>query len=239
MKRYLNLMCLILLIASKANGQERYADITVKIIEPVEGHTFTSPGTDSVKVHVLNLGPDTVFAGDKYSVQVRFGGGIYFPVYGEIKKTIPPGEYFIHKQILDIDFVPSVEGFPFCVEAKVFNVLGGYHLNMGDEPDESNNKVCISANHIDSRENLGVLTAEHARHLIISPNPTQGPIKVMALSQIKSIQILSLSGQMLMDWKNPEDTKEAELNLFHLDAGVYILEVRTNEGVLPKRILVQ
>lgn len=239
MKKFFNLLCLIILIAFSANGQERYADITVAIIEPIEGHTFVSPGTDSVKVHVINLGPDTVYIGDKYSVQVRFGGGIFLPVYGKIQKRINPGEYFIQTQKLTIDFVPSVEGFPFCVEAKVFNVQSGFLLNYGDEPDQSNNRVCISANHIDTRENVGIFESQSTSNITISPNPTQSVIKVRGQNQLEKVQVISISGQVLTNWENDEITNEVELNLSHLEAGMYFVHVGTIDGIWRKRIMVQ
>ena len=69
----------------------------------------------------------------------------------------------------------------------------------------------------------------------IYPNPTNGRLNINLSSEstLENIKIYNLLGEMVME------SKKQNLNINKLAAGVYLLEIKTTEGLLTKKVIKQ
>jgi len=66
----------------------------------------------------------------------------------------------------------------------------------------------------------------------IFPNPTTGKLNIKTDLKIESVEVFDIAGQLL------QKEKTTSFKLENRDAGIYILKIKTNEGVGVKRVLV-
>jgi hypothetical protein len=91
---------------------------------------------------------------------------------------------------------------------------------------------------------VGMPTAKYKNNPLVFPNPASGKIKIDVVgigSGIAEISIFNLSGAKVYSVHLPEsfrgDDGTIEIPLAGIKAGVYILEIRTNDGSLKVRIV--
>jgi len=77
---------------------------------------------------------------------------------------------------------------------------------------------------------------EVSRQLRAWPNPTAGSLQVSLPGQF-SVQLLSANGQQVLPWQTANG--QAQVNMAHLPAGLYLLQVQTKRGRLTRRIVRQ
>lgn len=70
---------------------------------------------------------------------------------------------------------------------------------------------------------LGVSDADRIAELSLAPNPAENVLKITAKTAIDKVEIISVSGQKLMDVS--PNSKEAELDVTQLKAGTYLVKV--------------
>jgi hypothetical protein len=80
-------------------------------------------------------------------------------------------------------------------------------------------------------ENTADLQELEVVNVSIYPNPAQNYLTVKAEGNITTIQILNLSGQILLE------QNAGELEISHLPAGTYIVRGQTDRGVFSKQII--
>jgi hypothetical protein len=68
----------------------------------------------------------------------------------------------------------------------------------------------------------------------VYPNPSSEYININSKSDIKRIEIYSLSGQLILSTK-----RATQIKVGHLQAGMYLLNVQTVTGKLIKKIVVE
>lgn len=82
---------------------------------------------------------------------------------------------------------------------------------------------------------LGVNDIEAIPELTLSPNPTNGILKIKAKNAIEKVEITNFSGQRLMSFQpNSVDT---ELNISQLKAGIYLVKVSSKQQTKIYKII--
>ncbi|MCD1116511.1 LamG-like jellyroll fold domain-containing protein [Chryseobacterium turcicum] len=82
---------------------------------------------------------------------------------------------------------------------------------------------------------LGVNDFDAIPELTLSPNPTNGILKIKAKNAIEKVEITNFSGQRLMSFQpNSVDT---ELNISQLKAGVYLVKVSSKQQTQVYKII--
>ncbi len=78
---------------------------------------------------------------------------------------------------------------------------------------------------------------ERMSELAVSPNPTDGMIYVnLAEKSATEMTVISSLGQVILKMKIPDSTRNQKIDLSDYPAGIYLLKVETNEGVITKKI---
>lgn len=76
-----------------------------------------------------------------------------------------------------------------------------------------------------------------AATVTIFPNPVQDVLQINGTSNIQEVQIISLVGQVIMNQQ--VNAPSATINTAQLNAGVYNLRVKMNDGFINKKIVVK
>lgn len=82
---------------------------------------------------------------------------------------------------------------------------------------------------------LGVNDTEAIPELKLSPNPTNGILKITAKNQIEKVEITNFAGQRLMNFQ--PNSANAELNISQLKAGVYLVKVSSKQQTQIYKII--
>lgn len=84
-----------------------------------------------------------------------------------------------------------------------------------------------------------VFSPTHKDDITIYPNPVREETNVVTVGEIlgKEIEIIDLSGNVVMNMIVPANSRQTQLNLSALNPGLYILSYKTQDGrVISKRI---
>jgi len=78
---------------------------------------------------------------------------------------------------------------------------------------------------------LGLETSDVIESVSLYPNPSNGIVTINADLAIESISIMDLQGQMLLN------TKENFVDASNLSAGIYIVLIQTEAGLVKKTLV--
>ncbi|GAA4313985.1 hypothetical protein GCM10023183_33990 [Nibribacter koreensis] len=83
------------------------------------------------------------------------------------------------------------------------------------------------------------LPKELEQQLQVYPNPSKGlvTLKVPTVLKVQSVQVVNAIGKMVHAVKEPVKGNALNVDLRHLPAGVYFLQVRTSQGTSSRRIM--
>jgi len=70
------------------------------------------------------------------------------------------------------------------------------------------------------------------------PNPTDGAVTIAAKASIKSVRVMDMLGNLVMENSFTTSTK-LDLNLMNLNSGLYLIEVQTEDGRYLKKLTIQ
>ena len=66
----------------------------------------------------------------------------------------------------------------------------------------------------------------------IYPNPTNGKVTIQNVeSAIETIQVFDLTGKMVFE------TRQTTFDITHLPTATYVIQIRTDKGVLTRKLL--
>jgi hypothetical protein len=66
----------------------------------------------------------------------------------------------------------------------------------------------------------------------IYPNPTNGKVTVQNVdSNIETIQVLDLTGKMVFE------TRQTTFDIAHLPTAIYVIQIKTDKGILTKKLM--
>jgi hypothetical protein len=80
-----------------------------------------------------------------------------------------------------------------------------------------------------------VVPGSEAVHAAVSPNPVQDNLKIRANADIRSITVYNSLGVKVKDIAT--DTRELNVNTSTWKQGLYVVEIRTDEGTATKKVL--
>jgi hypothetical protein len=87
-------------------------------------------------------------------------------------------------------------------------------------------------------EQTSVKDGLYERGMRIYPNPAVDEINILAGEMIHSVRIHSLSGKILIDWRNVS-SEQVAIPLEELDPGMYIMHIETASSLRSSRIMVR
>lgn len=102
---------------------------------------------------------------------------------------------------------------------------------------EITNGNCVSVS--TCTEFIAVGVSEYAidHNLYLQPNPTSGELTVNYTNgQIISFEILDLAGKLIRKTENV-NASNTLIDMRKLNAGVYLLRVETEDGIISKRVI--
>ena len=92
-----------------------------------------------------------------------------------------------------------------------------------------NDYVCVNITSIDNPLSGDVT--------VLYPNPAKDRVNVMSSRKMDRITVINYVGQVVYD-KEMNGEQSYELNTSSYDAGVYIVKISTNNGVVTKRMTI-
>lgn len=69
----------------------------------------------------------------------------------------------------------------------------------------------------------------------VYPNPTSSSFKINSGTQLQKVSLFNLSGAIIEEWNGTQNTFDIQ----HLQNGMYLLEIETDQGHLQRKILKQ
>lgn len=84
---------------------------------------------------------------------------------------------------------------------------------------------------------LGVSDVSNPAIIQVYPNPSNGTFNLKSDSNIKSVEVLNMTGQLI--YASKVSAKDFEINLQSRPAGVYILKVQTDKGSEVKKLIIR
>lgn len=82
---------------------------------------------------------------------------------------------------------------------------------------------------------VGIKEMESNLDISISPNPFTHSFRISSETQIRDVEVYSILGEMIGRFEGKEDALAIELPQ-HLSAGMYVVHIRTNQGILSKKV---
>ncbi len=73
----------------------------------------------------------------------------------------------------------------------------------------------------------------------IYPNPANDNVNIMTTVQLKSIRMMSYTGQMIYNDQDVESNEIVKINTSSLEAGIYFIIVESNDGTYSKKVTIQ
>lgn len=78
------------------------------------------------------------------------------------------------------------------------------------------------------------LTNREQASVTIYPNPAKDKIQVSGAFENAQVQLFTADGRMV--YKSAKETKQANINVFGLENGVYILKINSQKGTITKKV---
>ena len=87
--------------------------------------------------------------------------------------------------------------------------------------------------------NKNTLLENEQREILISPNPTNGVVKInFGTKQVRKMDILDLSGRIIYSVDNIQN-QVIDFDMSKQNVGLYIIKLDTDEGVVSKKLIVK
>jgi hypothetical protein len=139
------------------------------------------------------------------------------------------------------------------VEGTIVRDIGGFHLggeflsipismSSNEVMDGQGNVYTLPSNEVTLRVRMGKNSKYASSGILVFPNPAVDWVTVKTLNDqqmIHSIEVFNISGIQKMQQQLPASGLNiSQLDISSLSAGMYILQVRTNEGVYTSKLKV-
>jgi polyhydroxybutyrate depolymerase len=87
---------------------------------------------------------------------------------------------------------------------------------------------------------LGLNEQLRSKELVVSPNPNNGKFSIqISDDEISNISLFDISGRLLFSEKTNHGSRNIYFDLFHLEKGMYLLNVTGNNAEYAERIIVR
>ena len=94
----------------------------------------------------------------------------------------------------------------------------------------------ITVTPIEEQVSIGSGAVQEMEAVKFYPNPVEEELHISSESEIASIKVFSVSGNLMINNSSP-DGKEASVNTSALESGIYFLQVATKTGVVVKQFV--
>lgn len=205
-------------------GQGRSIDVEVVLIDPQPHYQFVSRSNKTVTAALINLGPDTLYLGDKYSVQFKFGGTYIFPSFETLLDTVYPGDSIFHSKTLDIYYRGDYDSFPFCVIASVYNTSLD-SIKLETKSQKVNNTHCVTVSHYDSLSKTLSAPTTNIETLRLYPNPADNQINVVSGKAFDQLVLYNAQGSVIKQIHLNAKTSQYLIPLDDVITGIYFLRI--------------
>jgi hypothetical protein len=91
---------------------------------------------------------------------------------------------------------------------------------------------CIDTSACFSINNVGIEEDKLLNEIVVYPNPTSGIVQIESLVHVNNIDVLDLTGRIVLSYENNETA-----DLTSLTAGVYLIKISTDSGDFVRRVL--
>jgi hypothetical protein len=82
---------------------------------------------------------------------------------------------------------------------------------------------------------VGIDEIEPTLDITISPNPFTHSFLINSDARIRDVEVYSILGEIIGRFEGKEDALAIELPQ-HLSTGMYVVHIRTNQGILSKKV---
>ncbi len=154
-----------------------------------------------------------------------------------------------------VDTEPQIDGEPGSIDLTVEGGLPPYIISWstGDDSEDLINLEAgeYSVTVADASGCLSELTAEvsfvsNTRELLdenlvtLAPNPNRGTFQLLLDEQlvVETVEVFDLAGHLIYQQLLRAQAPSIEVHLQYAPAGIYVVMIRTAEGVIQKRVLV-
>ncbi len=114
------------------------------------------------------------------------------------------------------------------------NLVSGTSYKLRVFRPQNQNQFSVKSFEIAFQSTLGINDYELSSKVKIYPNPATNIININSQISIDKIELFDLVGKKVLTTK-----QQIQLNIGHLQAGIYLLKVTTNQGQLVKRIVLK
>ena len=215
-----------------AKAQVRIIDVEPFIVYPDSGHYYISFGEDSMVYYLINHGPDTLYANDKYWNRWLLAN-VYPdpPLMKKVGRTVYPSDSLLLRHTFPLVYYNHRPKIQFCIELKVWDGSGRSILKEEDSSELwENNKVCTEVAHNRITTHVEELTTNETR---IYPNPISSSATIMDVAKNEIIRWFDVNGREI--FPSYEQLPQSRIyDVLELDAGVYFIS--TSNGSFYKVI---
>jgi len=153
----------------------RKIDLRVVVADSIAGKTFVSPGKEIVVAYIINQGPDSIYANDRFATKFYLGNAIYPIKFPFAPFDMGVGDSLMIWEELDMVYNINLQETYTCAYARMTTQTKD-SLIKERIFEEKDNKGCVQISHI---SNYPTSTANAAiKKVEIYPNPATNNIIV-------------------------------------------------------------
>lgn len=141
---------------------------------------------------------------------------------------------FTNVDLLDC-YILMIANNPQLSECSITSICQRITINEGEITISNNAENCNTQTEVETRCQLYITETYFSKHLSVFPNPVTSILNIEISNDIsfQKATIFSILGNPIME------TKENQINLETLSAGIYLVEVFTDKGSVIKKIVKQ
>lgn len=199
----------------------RKIDLRVVVADSISGKTFFSPGKQIVVAYIINQGPDSVFANDRFATKFYVSNAIYPIKFPYAPFDMGVGDSLMIWEELAMTYNINVHKTTTCAYARM-STLTKDSLIKERIFEEKDNKGCVEISHVSNYPTD--ITNNTTKKVGLYPNPAADNITVVGVPLKTNYKIYNsigrevLSGDIL--------TKRQQINFKGaLNKGTYILVI--------------
>ena len=85
--------------------------------------------------------------------------------------------------------------------------------------------------------NMGVNEVTEDISISVYPNPSNGEFIIKSTSKIENIKLFNVLGETI--YQTTKDNLQSSINLSYQSKGIYFVQVKTEKGILNRKVVIQ
>gem|GEM_PF-5912156 len=236
MKKSVQIFCLLMLMSTLTIAQ-RSVDVNTILMKPAKGDIIYKNVSFFIRIDFKNESTTSMLTGDTIYFQFKiFNQPIGQQDLFKLPNDVASGEtYNFMLPSYGIGFSSGAENTPFCVETSIIN-----RSDPITDPNAANNAVC---NNVNLRMSVSMDESTVVNQPEIYPNPAKYIFFVKTeenKSKHAQLTLTDLSGKECFntDFETYNGISVVPVELPQLANGVYILQIKTDNQVFTKQIII-